>query len=156
MMEEEENIPFETPTPEADLLFMSPTPEESAHILRDLTWGDHMVATRMAPSRGNTISYFYNLKEAALFFFDDNSGGVSLGSSGAFAWIDLDKFIAWLRDVIGDKELARVLEEHLVEKTVYNDKVEVLRHLLLLRMSQLEPHLFDEDESDEGEEEFGN
>ncbi len=138
-------------SPEADRLFARPTPEEAEHNLRELTWGEHMTATRMAAARGNTTSYLYSLREAAIFFLDGNSGGVSLGSSGSFAWIDFDRFLAWLRETVGDVALADVLEEKLAEHEVYNDKIETLRQVLDLRMTQYLPYLpSDEDEEEEG------
>lgn len=144
-------------SPEADRLFPRPTPEEAEHNLRELSWGEHMTATRMAAARGNTTSYLYSLREAAVFFLDGNSGGATLGSSGSFAWIDFDRFLAWLRDTIGDVVFADVLEEKLAEHEVYNDKIETLRQLLDLRMTQYLPYLpSDEDEGageDDSEEE---
>lgn len=137
-------------SPEADRLFPRPTPEEAKHNLRELTWGEHITATRMAAARGNTTSYLYSLREAAIFFLDGNSGGVSLGSSGSFAWIDFDRFLAWLRNTIGDVAFADVLEEKLAQHDVYNDKIETLRQLLDLRMTQYLPYLpSDEDEEDD-------
>lgn len=147
---EEEEFSF----PEADRLFPRPTPEEAEHNLRELTWGEHIVATRMAAARGNSTSYLYSLREAAIFFLDGNSGGATLGSSGSFAWIDFDRFVAWLRDTVGDVPFADVLEKKLAEHEAYNEKIETLRQLLDLRMTQYLPYLpSDEDEevADDGD-----
>lgn len=138
-------------SPEADRLFPRPTAEEAEHNLRELTWGEHTVATRMAAARGNTTSYIYSLREAAIFFLDGNSGGASLGSSGSFAWIDFDRFVAWLRDTVGDVPFANVLEERLAEHEAYNEKIETLRQLLDLRMTQYLPYLPSDDGDDENE-----
>ena len=133
--------------PEADRLFAPPTPEEAEHALRDLVWGEHFVCTRMAAARGNSTMYLYSLREAAAFLLDGNSGSASLGSSGSFAWVEFDRFVAWLRDVLGDTAFANALEERRGGCETYNDKIEVLRQLLDLRMTQYRPYL----PSDEGE-----
>lgn len=143
--------PDDYASPEADRLFPRPTPEEAEHNLRDLTWGEHIVATRMAAARGNSTAYLYGLQEAAIFFLDGNSGGVTLGSSGSFAWVDLDRFVAWIRDTVGDEPFAAVLEEKLGALDAYNDKIETMRQLLDLRMTQYIPYLPADEEDDAGE-----
>ena len=135
-------------TPEADRLFARPTHKEAAHALRDLTWGEHIVVTQMAAARGNSATYLYSLQEAAIFFLGNTSGGVSLRSSGSFVWVDLDHFVAWIHDVVGDELFADVLKEKLATQEAYNDKIETMRQLLDLRMTQYIPYLpSDEDEA---------
>ena len=96
---------------------------------------------RIAAARGNTTAYLYSLEEAATFFLDEKSGSASLGTNGAFAWIDTEAFVAWLRDVVGVRAFADVLEDRLAGLDAYNDKVEALRTLFMLRMSQYAPYL---------------
>ncbi len=127
--------------PEADRLFDRPTADEAARALRELEWGEHIVGMRIAAARGNTTAYLYSLEEAATFFLDEKSGSASLGTNGAFAWIDTEAFVAWLRDVVGDRAFADVLEDRLAGLDAYNDKVEALRTLFMLRMSQYAPYL---------------
>lgn len=138
--------------PEADRLFDRPTAEEAAHALRELEWGEHIVGMRIAAARGNTTAYLYSLEEAATFFLDEKSGSASLGTNGAFAWIDTEAFVAWLRDVVGDRAFADVLEGKLAGQSAYNDKVETLRTLFMLRMSQYAPYLRDAQEQAERDE----
>lgn len=126
-------------TPEADRLFAPPTPDEAAHALRDLAWGEHIVGTRMASSRGNTSTYLFSFEQAVVFFLEESAGGASLSSSGSFAWIDFDKFADWVRTVVGDVPFADVLDEQLAELDAYNDRIETLRRLLALRWAQYEP-----------------
>lgn len=150
-VEEVEEVVDAYASPEADRLFPRPTPEQAEHCLRDLTWGEHIVATRMAAARGNSTSYLYSLPEAAVFFLDGNSGGASLGSSGSFAWVDLDTFVSWIRNTVGDSAFADVLEERLASQDTYNDQIETLRQVLDLRMTQYRPYLPSEDEEDDKE-----
>lgn len=132
-------------TPEADRLFPPPTPEEASHALRELSWGEHIVGTRMAAARGSSPAYLYSFEDAATFFLDRNSGSVTLGSSGAYAYIDLERFVAWMSNTIGDRPFAAVLEKQLAERDAYNDKIETLRRLLLLRYAQYARYLPEEE-----------
>lgn len=133
-------------TPEADRLFAPPTPEEAAHALRDLTWGEHFVATRASSTRGPTQSYLYGLVDAAVFFADEHPLLASIGSKGSYTLIDVGKFIAWIRDVVQDVPLADVLETQLSGKEAVNDITETLARIFMLRVSQYEPYLHDEKE----------
>lgn len=148
---EEGRVPVsnESAVPEADRLFAPPTPEEAAHALRELTWGEHITGMRMAAARGNTTTYIYSLEEAAIFFLDDKSGSASLGTNGAFAWVDIDAFVDWIRTKVGDAAFADVLEERLAGCASHNEKIEAVRTVLMLRMSQYAPYLA-EDEQDDG------
>lgn len=136
--------------PEADRLFAPPAPEEAARALRDLTWDERLVCTRMASARGNTETYLYSLEQAAVFLLDASSSGMSLKASDSFVWVDFDRFVRWMRDTLGDVAFADVLESRLAERDAYNDKIETLRQLLSLRMAQYEPYMSD-DESEESE-----
>lgn len=138
----------ESPVPEADRLFAPPTPDEAAHALRELSWGEHITGMRMAAARGNTTTYIYSLEEAAIFFLDDKSGSASLDTNGAFAWVDIDAFVNWVRTKVGDVPFADVLEQKLAGCTSHNQKIEVIRTVLMLRMSQYAPYLTQDEESD--------
>lgn len=140
---------LESEIPEADRLFSAPSATEAQHLLRELEWGEHIVGTRMAAARGNNATYIYSLEEAATFFLDDRYASASLGTNGAFSWVDIDTFVDWVRDTVGDTAFAEVLEQKLSEKTVYNDKIEVLRYVLGLRISQFLPYLRDDKEEEE-------
>lgn len=125
-------------TPEADRLFDPPSPVKAARILRELDWGEHFVAANMAFARGAVESYFYSLGDAAAFFNDSFSVSISIGSGGSYKVIKLDKFVTWIRDVIGDDELAMMLGEQLAAKTAYNDQIEELSFLVTMRAAQCE------------------
>lgn len=137
-------------TPEADRLFAPPTPEEAAHALRDLGWSERFVCTRMASARGNTETYVYSLEQAAVLLLDGSSSGLSLRSNSSLLWVNLDAFVRWVRETIGDRAFADVLEAKLAEREAYNDKLETLRQVMSLRMAHYAPY-FREDESEEND-----
>lgn len=137
-------------TPEADRLFDPPTSEEAAHALRDLGWNERFVCTRMASARGNTETYVYSLEQAAVLLLDGSSSGMSLRSNSSFLWVNLDAFVRWVRETIGDRAFADVLEAKLAEREAYNDKLETLRQVMSLRMAHYAPY-FREDESEEND-----
>lgn len=148
----EESASDELEIPEADRLFAPPTPEEAAHALRDLGWDERLVCTRMASARGNTETYLYSLGEAAVFLLDASSSGVSLAASSSFVWVDVERFVRWVRDTVGDESFASVLEEKLAERQAYNDKLETLRYVMALRMAQYARYMREDDEpAPEGE-----
>lgn len=127
--------------PEADRLFEPPTPELAARALRDLGWEERLVCTRMASARGNTETYLYSLSEAAVFLLDASSSSLSLASSSSFVWVDVERLVRWVRTTVGDVAFANVLEERLAQREAYNDKLEVLRRVMGLRMAQYARYL---------------
>lgn len=135
--------------PEADRLFDPPTPELAARALRDLGWEERLVCTRMASARGNTETYLYGLEEAAVFLLDASSSSLSLAASSSFVWVDIDRFLRWVRFTVGDAAFADVLEEELAQREAYNDKLETLRRVMGLRMAQYERYRDKDDDPEE-------
>ena len=93
---------------EACRRFPLPSPDEAAHALRELSWGEHFVAGRMVPSKGGSDLYLYNLHSAAVFLLDRDEARVGKGADQIIKLIDVDAFVAWLRDTVGDAALADV------------------------------------------------
>ena len=66
---------------EACRRFPLPSPDEAAHALRELSWGEHFVAGRMVPSKGGSDLYLYNLHSAAVFLLDRDEARVGKGAA---------------------------------------------------------------------------
>lgn len=137
---------------EANRRFVPPTPEYAAHTLRELNWGEQIVLERVAAAQGGARSFIYSLKEAWQFFTESSNAGFSLGSAGTLVWIDIDEFITWMRDVVGDTDFVDVVTRELEDQETYNEKIETLRDFLGMRMAQytaLETRIKDEAEKAE-------
>lgn len=79
---------------EACRRFPLPSPDEAAHALRELSWGEHFVAGRMVPSKGGSDLYLYNLHSAAVFLLDRDEARVGKGADQIIKLIDVDAFVA--------------------------------------------------------------
>lgn len=121
---------------EACRRFPMPDPSEAAHALRELEWGDHLVVGRMVPSKGGTDLYLYNLRSAALFLLDEDRANIGKPGDEILKLIDIDEFIAWIGDKIGDEALAAALKEECLAEDPYRDQLEQVQRLIALRMVQ--------------------
>ena len=121
---------------EACRRFPMPETDYAAHALRELSWGEHFIVTRMLPSKGGTDLYLYNLRSAAVFLLDREAASASVRSEGAIKLIDIDGFVEWLRSAVGDTVLADVIEKEIAEDASYSDKLQTIQLLLGLRMIQ--------------------
>lgn len=121
---------------EACRRFPLPSPDEAAHALRELSWGEHFVAGRMAPSKGGSDLYLYNLHSAAVFLLDRDEARVGKGADQIIKLIDVDAFVAWLRDTVGDAALADAIARECPADDPYRDRLENAQRLLALRMVQ--------------------
>lgn len=121
---------------EACRRFPMPTPDETARALRELSWGEQFVAGRMVPSKGGSDLYLYNLHSAAVFLLDRDEANVGKGADQIIKLIDVDGFVAWVRDTVGDEPLAAAIERECPPDDPYRDRLEGVQRLLALRMVQ--------------------
>lgn len=118
--------------------FALPGTDEAHRILRELDWGEHLVGIDMNPAAGNRDVYLYSLKEAAKFLQFGAAGmGLSTGGKGSISWFEVERFVAWIRDDVGDPELAEVIARDTASETSYHGKVQKLGHLVDARLAQL-------------------
>ncbi len=139
--DQEESFELDSDTPEADRLFPPPSAELAAHTLRELGWGEHIMGSKTSAGIGDNQIYIYSLPEAVGLFLNDRSGPASIASRGVFSEVDTEEFIPWLRDVVGDVDLANVMEAELEGLTIPNERMQVVSNLLLLRITQYVPFL---------------
>ena len=122
---------------EACRRFPLPSPDEAAHALRELSWGEHFVAGRMVPSKGGSGPVpCTNLHSAAVFLLDRDEARVGKGADQIIKLIDVDAFVAWLRDTVGDAALADAIARECPADDPYRDRLENVQRLLALRMVQ--------------------
>ena len=118
--------------------FAPPTAELVEHALRELEYGQHLVGYKMTPSAGNARTNMYSLPEAVLFLMGTNwdSPMLASGFKGSINWVEMTTFAQWLRDSVGDADLAAAVEEQVVPLDPYYKQVQALSALLTERMDQ--------------------
>ena len=121
---------------EACRRFPMPDGAQAERALRELSWGEHFVAGRMVPSKGGSDLYLYNLKSAAVFLLDRDQANIGKASDQIIKLIDVDAFVAWLRDTVGDAALADAIARECPADDPYRDRLENVQRLLALRMVQ--------------------
>ena len=83
-----------------------PTREEVDHCIRDLPFEQRLTVLSQGFHRGAAPLHCYNLKE----FVEAVSKREFNNPAGGVRSLDFDLVVPWLRDVIGDKELARAVQ----------------------------------------------
>lgn len=121
---------------EACRRFPMPDKEAAAHALRELSWGEQFVASRVVPSKGGSDMYLYSLHSAAVFLLSGDQAHIGKGADQMLLLIDVDRFIDWVEQVVGDVDLACALREECDPADPYRDRLAAVQRLLDLRMVQ--------------------
>lgn len=118
--------------------FVPPTPERVAHALRELSYEERLVGHKMTPSAGNSACEMYSLAQAVVFLLGNRWDAplLSPGFKGTINWIDIELLVNWLRDVVGDPELADAIESQAMPLDSYRLQMERLGELFAQRMRQ--------------------
>jgi hypothetical protein len=134
----------ETDSTTEDTFFSAPSSKLARHATRDLVWGEHFIGVRLSAGMGQMKDYLYSVYEAeGLLLGGQNAMTISQANRGAFVWIDVDQFIVWVRDVLGDDELANVIEDELGFCASTNEKINRIAYLLSRRIAQYDSVLRD-------------
>lgn len=125
-------------TEEREITFAPPSADMVERALRDLDYNDRFVGYAMTASAGNAAKDIYSLRDAVLFLVGTpwNAPMLHPGFKGALNWVDVARFAAWLRDVVGDDELAQAVEDVAVGLESYRAQAEAVAALLNERMVQ--------------------
>lgn len=118
--------------------FPLPTPELVEHAMRELGYEDRLVGYKMTPSAGNAATDLYNLSQAVLFLVGTpwDAPMLSPGFKGALNWVDVSRLVSWLRQTVGDRELADAIAEQAIDLTSYKAQSDVIVSLVSERMLQ--------------------
>jgi hypothetical protein len=119
-------------------LFTEPTLDQVTHWLRELDYDQRFVGHSMTPSAGNSAKDMYSMRDMAIFVLGTrwDAPMLSDGFKGALNWMDVGKLVIWLRDVVGDVELAEAIERDLAGLDVYRDQNLAIASLVRQRMVQ--------------------
>lgn len=146
-MKTDETVTSETQ--ESPNSFKPASLETAQTLLAELDWGKHFVGAEMNPASGSRQVYIYSLKEAAQFLRNGTAGMGFTGSGrSTISWIDVQQFIDWARNGLGDEELAQALEEGIVGEETFYSQVQKIGYLVDARYAQLK-QLIDENDCKE-------
>ncbi len=125
-------------TEESTMTFTIPTAEFVEQALREVEWGDRLIGYMMTPTTGNKTRDMYSLPEAVQFLFGTKWDAPLLqaGYKGGINWVDVQQLVDWLRDVIGDVELADAVDRDVLGLGVYREQSMALLELFTERMNQ--------------------
>ena len=122
-----------------EAFFATPSLAEAEHMLRELDWGQHFVGVVMSAAVGEQRMYVYSLKEAVQYLYGGTAGlGFASGSKGSVCWYDTDAFIAWARDMLGDKPLAAALADAYEAAPSHHEAVRSMGVIVAQRYRQLQ------------------
>lgn len=118
--------------------FPAPTAEAVEHYMRELGYEQRLVGHKMAASTGNSPLDMYSMAEAALFL-TGNPWDMPVAHpdfKSTLNWIDMGKLVAWLKEVVGDVELASAIERDIEGLEAFMDQSVAVAKLVTERMQQ--------------------
>lgn len=139
-MQNEELLELASPEELAEIGgFDAPTPQEAAHLLRELDWDGRFTGMDVNAAAGESTVHLYSLKELAKFFRFGTAGlGFSVGGSGSVSVADTDYVINWINDQVGDTVLAKLLRAEVDSEDSYHDCARIISRLVNMRAVQLQ------------------
>lgn len=109
-----------------------PTREEVDHCIRDLPFEQRLTVLSQGFHRGAAPLHCYNLKE----FVEAVSKREFNNPAGGVRSLDFDLVVPWLRDVIGDKELAHAVQAIAKDARNMAEAVDRTRLTVFVRVNQ--------------------
>lgn len=101
-----------------------PTKELAEKILGEVGFQDRLIGHKMRRRMGPVPVSLYSLEEAVRFLSED------------IPQLDLDDLQAWVGEKIGDRELARAIEETSQKESSDQEKILLARGLMIARLAQ--------------------
>lgn len=117
--------------------FSVPTPELVEHVSRELPYEDRLTAYLTNAATGSQAVICYTMSDMVRVLFKTRWNGLlNSGSKASLTWIDLGKLTAWVREKIGDTELADAMEQAIDPDACYKDQVDALAPIIEERAEQ--------------------
>ena len=123
---------------EMQTILSTPTPDQVTYWLRELGYEQRFVGHAMSASAGNAAKDMYSMRDMAVFVLGMrwDAPMFDSGFKGAINWMHVPKLITWLRDVVGDVELADAIEREVEGLDVYRDQSLAIASLVRQRIAQ--------------------
>lgn len=117
--------------------FSEPSAEDVEHWLRELEYDDRFVGHKMSASAGSSATNMYGLKDAVVFLVGTKWDQVDPDAHKVIVnWIDVKRLVAWLRESVGDVELAEAIAAEVLPLKNYKAQNDAIAVLLIERMAQ--------------------
>ncbi|MBN2821602.1 MAG: hypothetical protein JXR33_00220 [Coriobacteriia bacterium] len=123
---------------EVTTTFTEPTLDEVVQWIRELEYGQRFVGHAMTPTAGNSVKDIYSMRDLAIFVLGTSWDAPMLadGFKGALNWMDAAKLAAWVRETVGDVELADAIERETSGLETFRDQSMAIAELVKARMVQ--------------------
>jgi hypothetical protein len=122
---------------ETESMFSAPSVEFVQHATRELGYAERTTVHKMSGGPGNVAVDVYNFPEMVNALFGTRWDRLlAEGSKESFVWVDFDGLVAWLRDVVGDPELADAVAAAVADEDSYKEHIDAITPLFRERVAQ--------------------
>lgn len=118
-------------------VFSAPSEELVLHATRELEYAERLTVHKMTSGVGNTTTDVYAFPQLVNILFATPWGNLLKdGSKGELIWIDPPRLVAWIADVLGDREFADALSAALEGPDHYKAQMDAMTPLFRERVAQ--------------------
>jgi hypothetical protein len=111
-----------------------PSIKDVRHYLRNLGWEGRFEFVLLASGLGNSVQRSYDIEHFIGTLTQQQFERVS--NFGNSFFIELDKLIIWIRDVVGDVRFAEALENAVDSEDSNYSKIDTIRAIGISRLNQ--------------------
>ncbi|MGB4441225.1 MAG: hypothetical protein WBJ62_03260 [Coriobacteriia bacterium] len=113
------------------------TREDAVHFMRVLEPNEHLNVVKMVPMAGNTLMTVASLAGLESFLRPISAGEAAGMSTGMrIHYVDPGVLASWVRDTIGDAELAAGLDDIIASGEAYGILVPEMKQLIAERIAE--------------------
>lgn len=128
----------------------TPSEELVRNATRELGWDERFTLYEMSASTGNTPVVVYNFQRLVVALFGTHWDRLLYeGTKEKLVWFDFGELTAWIRDVLGDAELADAIDVAIADIEAHKARVDAVLPVFRERIAQYHAVL-DEIGRDEG------
>ncbi|OKY78843.1 MAG: hypothetical protein BTN85_1346 [Candidatus Methanohalarchaeum thermophilum] len=121
---------------EKDFNLSKPSEEQAKKILSEVGYGDKIAGVRMHAMAGNTKEPLGSLREVDNFLKAKAPGKLIKGQTSSVNYIDPNALSSWIKEVLGDSELAKKIEKNIDKEDDYRKQAKTIRKLIEKRIKQ--------------------
>lgn len=109
-----------------------PSKEEVEHYMREVDYADRLAILSQGFRAGASYEYFYKIEKFARSLLRRKFNAPALG----IRELKRDQVVPWIRDVIGDRDLAQAIDDVFEREDHMSTIVDEIRIITVLRMEQ--------------------
>ena len=118
-------------------VFPVPSEELVRHATRELGYTERLSVHKMTAGLGNTAVDVYNFPQMVNVLFDTRWDRLLVeGSKETLTWVDVDRLVVWLREVVGDPELADAVATAVAGEEGFKAQIDAMLPLFRERVGQ--------------------